>query len=156
MSQQELNRLIQSLDQMSQRFGAIEHTLYELTVILRKKPKLRMAVIFTKSIALSTTETLTKTLDFEGKIIDISGWSDSALVKVRILDPKVSILERGSRVAAGVETAEDQFPLTTQQFHFTPLHQTWERNKAIAVEFQNTDASNAHIPVIVIIVEKVD
>ena len=139
----------QQFQEWLQKLGQLEHTLYELTRKLREKPKLRKAILFTKSVALSTTETLKHSLDYEAKILEITGWCDSALVKVRILDPKSSILERPS-------TGEEAFPMTTQQFKFSLLYDTWERNKEVAVEFQNTDASNAHIPVIVILVEKAD
>jgi len=131
------------------KLGQLEHTLFELQRKLYAKPKLRKVILFTKSVALSTTETLKHSLDYEAKILEITGWCDSTSVKVRILDPKSSMLERPA-------TGEEAFPMTTQQFKFSLLYDTWERNKEIAVEFQNTDASNAHIPVIVILVERAD
>ena len=129
--------------------GSLEKTLYHLVVELRKKPKLRKAILFTKTVTKNTSATLTHSLDYEAKILDISGWSDSTSVKVRILDPKSSILEFS-------KDGTDQFPMTVDQFKFAILYDTWERNKPVAVEFTNSDATNDHTPVIVIIVEKAD
>jgi len=131
------------------KLGQLEHTLFELQRKLYQKPKLRKVILFSKSVAANTTETLKHSLDYEAKIVDCRIYAESSKVQLRILDPKSSIFDWPT-------TGVDYFPMPTVPLQLANMYETWERNKELAVEFKNTDVTNAYGAVVFILVERAD
>jgi len=145
-----MNQVLMSSEQFNEylrTLGRLEHTIFELQRKLFAKPKLRRVILFSKSVAANTTDTLKYALEFEAKIISIIGYAESTTIQLRILDPKSSIFENPS-------SGEDYFPMPTVPLELPNMYDTWERNKELAVEFKNTHGSNAYGAILFILVEE--